>query len=145
MELIEQEAQFIEYKQRKRAKRLAFLEQLRADWGGQTIWYSGPVLSIGTYVPTTGKLAVVSTAGPLLFLPEPVQMVILEIDDDGWARLMVGFDRRDQPVYRYAKAEILQCYAKLVKGERTTTGRDLSWPAHLSNEMDTCDVGSFFC
>lgn len=126
MELIEQEAQCIEYKQRKRAKRQAFLAQMRADWGGQTIWYSGPVLSIGSYVPTMGKLAVVSTAGPLLFLPELVQMVILEIDDDGWVRLMVGFDRRDQPVYRYAKAEVLQRYAKLVKRERTTTGKDLS-------------------
>lgn len=117
MELIEQQAQFIEYKQRKRTKRQAFLAQLRADWGGQAIWYSGPVLSIGSYVPTTGKLAVVSTAGPLLFLPEPIQMVILEIDDDGWVRLMVGFDRRDQPMYRYAKAEVVQHYAKLVKRE----------------------------
>ena len=115
--LTKQWVPFFTRDQQERAKRQAFLVQMRADWGGQKIWYSGPLLSIGSYVPSLAKLSVVSTAGPLLFLPKPIQAVILEIDDDGWVRLMVGFDRQDRPVYRYVKVEVLQKYARFVEGE----------------------------
>src|SRR6185312_15047784 len=93
--LSKQQTPFFTQDQQERAKRQAFLVQMRAEWGSQRIWYSGPSLSIGSYVPALKKLSVVSTAGPLLFLPKPIQAVVLEIDDDGWVRLMVGFDRRD--------------------------------------------------
>jgi hypothetical protein len=115
--LTKQRAPFSTRDQQKRAKRQAFLIQMRADWGSHKIWYSGPLLSIGSYVPTLAKLSVVSTVGPLLFLPKPIQVTVLEIDDDGWVRLMVGFDRRDQPIYRYVKAEVLQKYGRFVEGE----------------------------
>lgn len=115
--LTKQRAPFFTRDQQEQAKRQAFLMQMRADWGSQKIWYSGPLLSIGSYVPALEKLSVVSTAGPLLFLPKPIQVVVLEIDDDGWVRLMIGFDRRDQPKYRYAKVEVLQKYARCVEGE----------------------------
>lgn len=103
--------------EQKRAKRQAFLIQMRTDWGSHKIWYNGPLLSIGSYVPALAKLSVVSTGGPLLFLPKPIQVIVLEIDDDGWVKLMVGFDRLDQPIYRYAKVEVLQKYARCVEGE----------------------------
>lgn len=92
---------------RKPTRRQAFLAQMRLDWGGQTITYGGPMWSIGSYVPTSGKLAVVARTGPVLFLPQPVQVMVWEIDDDGWVTLMVGFDRQDQPRYRYIRVEVL--------------------------------------
>lgn len=114
MELIKQPKAFPIQSQLKHVRRRAFLAQMRADWGSQKIWYNGPALSIGSYVPALEKLSVVSTSGPLPFPAKPIQGVVLEIDDDGWVKLMIGFDRRDQPVYRYAKVEALQNYAKII-------------------------------
>ncbi len=118
MGFIEQQTQFVVQDQQERAASRTFLEHMRADWGGRMLWYHGPLLSIGSYVPTSGKLSVVSVAGPLLFLPKSIQVFVLEIDDDGWVKLIIGFDRQDQPVYRYVKAGVLQKYAEIVERQK---------------------------
>lgn len=112
--MIKRQQQPLAQDQQKQARHTAYLEKMRADWGSRKISYKGPLLSIGSYLPAQDKLSVVSTAGPLLFLPKSMQAVVLDIDDEGWARLIVGFDRLDQPVYRYAKIETLQHYASLI-------------------------------
>lgn len=118
MGFIEQQTQFVVQDQQERAASRTFLEHMRAEWGGQMVWYRGPLLSIGSYVPTSGKLSVVSVAGPLLFLPQSIQVFVLEIDDEGWVKLIIGFDRQDQPVYRYVKAGVLQKYAEIVERQK---------------------------
>ena len=117
MEFIKQQARFPAQEEQKQTQRQAFLAQMRQDWGGRTIKYHGPMWSIGSYVPTSGKLAVVARTGPSLFLPEPVQVIVWGIDDDGWVTLMVGFDRQEQPRYRYIKVEVLQRYAEEIRRE----------------------------